>query len=896
VSTGIEDVHDVDDGFAVLDDDAEHGAVAYPVSDPDDSRIARLEGDVDELRARLEEALEALERRGEDIERGMRERKALRIMLQQLEREVHDLERQVASRGRLRAWLGGASRSLRVCGTAVGSRRGLSQLASWIARRQFRNFATMARLSAADVDWDGYLRRYGDIGRARVHPLLHYVEHGGAEGRQLTLRSVSRGTPLAPVAAGSPPRVDNARTANERRRLEETLERRGIRAFRSGYYGQAASCFEALIAANSERPAPWLWLGRARFKLGDSEAAADSLRQALSLRPDWLAARLELADVLIKLQKRADARELLESALEESWDDPATLRRLANRFRFLRDYPSAMLASRRLLELKSSDEEGVYTLAVATWAAGSPQRAVQIVERAAADGPGATRAAVRLFLEFSDPEGAWRVLDSVPGELVNQTLLIRTARLLRRSGRLAHAASAYRKALDRDPENEGLQREHDLTTGEVRVLSGEWRPQVRDLAPSEPTPGLVLHVVGKSVPHVQSGYTVRTRYLTAAQRALGLVPHVVTQLGFPLDAGVLDPASFEIVDDSAHHRLLPAAGVPPRLDLRLDANVEALAALVGRLRPAVLHSASDFINPAMANAVARAARIPSVYEVRGFWEETWRSKQDGDDSHDRDAYRWRQERELECMLAADAVVTLGDGMKQALVERGVPAEKITVIRNGVDAELFAGATRDRALLEELGVGDADITLGYISSLTAYEGVRFLLEATARLLQDGRRVHTLVVGDGDAREELEALAEQLRIADRVHFLGRVPHAAIARYYGSIDIFVIPRTADRVSQLVTPLKPFEAMAAARPLVVSGVPALTEIVQDGVTGRVFRPEDPADLARVVEQLLNDPIERTRLGAAARDWVREEATWDANGLRYLDLYRSLGAHLSST
>jgi glycosyltransferase involved in cell wall biosynthesis len=126
---------------------------------------------------------------------------------------------------------------------------------------------------------------------------------------------------------------------------------------------------------------------------------------------------------------------------------------------------------------------------------------------------------------------------------------------------------------------------------------------------------------------------------------------------------------------------------------------------------------------------------------------------------------------------------------------------------------------------------------------------------------------------------------------VIFTGRVPHEQILDYYRLIDVFVVPRTNDRVSQLVTPLKPYEAMAMEKALVVSSVGALLEIVTDGETGRTFAPEDPLALAEVLEQLLDDPAQRTRLGRAARAWVSEHRTWSANGRRYRELYERLGA-----
>ncbi len=183
-------------------------------------------------------------------------------------------------------------------------------------------------------------------------------------------------------------------------------------------------------------------------------------------------------------------------------------------------------------------------------------------------------------------------------------------------------------------------------------------------------------------------------------------------------------------------------------------------------------------------------------------------------------------------------------------------------------------------------------VGYISSFTAYEGIAYLIEAVALLRRRGRRVRLLLVGDGEERANLEAAAAATGLAagNGVIFTGRVPHAEVERYYRTIDVFVVPRTSDRVSQLVTPLKPYEAMAMAKALVVSDVGALLEIVEEGVTGRSFRAEDAASLANVVETLVADPPTRQRLGAAAREWVVANRTWAQNGLRYVELYQRLG------
>ncbi|HEY0442844.1 MAG TPA: glycosyltransferase family 4 protein, partial [Candidatus Limnocylindrales bacterium] len=257
-----------------------------------------------------------------------------------------------------------------------------------------------------------------------------------------------------------------------------------------------------------------------------------------------------------------------------------------------------------------------------------------------------------------------------------------------------------------------------------------------------------------------------------------------------------------------------------------------------------------------------------------------------------DRYAGAKAAETACMLAAAAVVTLSETMRADIVRRGCKPENVIVVPNAVDIDRFVPRPRDDALAASLGIADGETVLGYISSFTGYEGIRFLIEAGAILRDRGRRVRVLLVGDGEERGALEAEARRLGVADgTVIFTGRVPHERIASYYSVIDVFVVPRTADRVSQLVTPLKPYEAMALERPLVVSGVAALREIVVDGETGLTFRPEDAADLAAVVEPLLEDRGRREALGRAGREWVAANRTWRQNGERYRALYERLGA-----
>jgi glycosyltransferase involved in cell wall biosynthesis len=344
------------------------------------------------------------------------------------------------------------------------------------------------------------------------------------------------------------------------------------------------------------------------------------------------------------------------------------------------------------------------------------------------------------------------------------------------------------------------------------------------------------------------------------------------------------------VDGVEYHRLLPWT-MPGRMDAIAETGLAHAARLVTALRPSVLHAASNFQNALIAIALRDGFGLPYVYEVRGFWEDTWLSRHAataGLEGSDR--YVRNRALETHCMTSADLVVTLGEAMRDEIIARGVPAEKVIIVPNGVSTEFLrplppAGPTRAR-----LGLAEADFAVGVVSSLVAHEGLGTLLEAV-KLLQDGGvPARALIVGDGPERNALQRRAEELGLSDAI-FTGRVPLSQVRNYHAALDVFVVPRTPDRVCQLVTPLKPVEAMASGLPVVVSGVSALGEIIKDEVTGMQFPPGDAAALAERLRRLHADPDLRRSLGENARAWVAHDRTWEHNAARYRDAYARLGA-----
>jgi glycosyltransferase involved in cell wall biosynthesis len=463
------------------------------------------------------------------------------------------------------------------------------------------------------------------------------------------------------------------------------------------------------------------------------------------------------------------------------------------------------------------------------------------------------------------------------------------ARLAYREGRLADAVSA----LDGAPGwraarlRRTFQAEVDMLEPGALSLRSNRNPAITAGTAEK---GRVLHIVTDALPSTSAGYTVRTQEIALAQRAAGLDPHVATRIGFPVTAGSVDGRATVTVDGVPYHRLLPWV-MPGRMDDLYETHLRYAARLTAKLKPAVLHAASNYANAVIALALRDATRLPVVYEVRGFWEDTWLSRHAGTrDLKLSDRYLRTRALETHCMESADLVVTLGEAMRDEIIERGVDPGKVIIVPNGVSEEFLRPLPDDQGKLKEsLGIKPGEHVVGLVSSLVAHEGIGTLLEAVKILNDRGVRTRALIVGDGPERPALQRQAAALGI-DAI-FPGRVPMSQVRAYHAVLDVFVVPRTPDRVCQLVTPLKPVEAMASGLPVVVSGVRALSEIVNDKVTGLLSPPLDPAALADALSELLGSADLRAKLGANAREWVARDRTWAHNAARYREAYERLGA-----
>jgi glycosyltransferase involved in cell wall biosynthesis len=426
-------------------------------------------------------------------------------------------------------------------------------------------------------------------------------------------------------------------------------------------------------------------------------------------------------------------------------------------------------------------------------------------------------------------------------------------------------------------------------SGHITETDPRWQPRlpgpIESLEPLESR--RILQILKDSRPYRQSGYTMRSTYNLRTIRDAGWDPVVMTPLGFPRWRTGRPGPAVEDVDGIRHHRLDPGPAYPSDgpVDVYLDDFAWRAAEVIRSERPAIIHAASGFRGYELALvglALGRHFGLPVVYEVRGLFD----APSQGTES---ERHRRRAATDIRAMLAADAIVTLAETMRGDLIERGVPPDKVFVVPNGVDPDIFVPQAPDPSIRTRYGLRDRFV-IGYISNLDhPREDHESLIAATARLAAEGRDIACLIVGDGLRRQHLERFARASGARDRVVFTGQIPHEDVRAMYATIDAFVVPRTDERAARLVTPLKPYEAMSMRRPLIVADLPALTEIAPDGVRSLTYPTEDPAGLAAAVARLMDDPGLAQRIATAGREWVTTERTWAANEPRWDAVYRSV-------
>jgi PEP-CTERM/exosortase A-associated glycosyltransferase len=393
----------------------------------------------------------------------------------------------------------------------------------------------------------------------------------------------------------------------------------------------------------------------------------------------------------------------------------------------------------------------------------------------------------------------------------------------------------------------------------------------------------ILHILDHSLP-LQSGYVFRTLGIVNQQRAMGWEPVLLTS-GKHYAPG---PTRERIGDWEFLRTPMPtgiAAKLPWVRELKIVSDLaRRLDDVIEEARPAILHAHSPALNALSAIRAGRRHRVPVVYEIRSLWEDAAGSGSTQGKVNLR--YRATKLLETHALRHADAVTTICQGLREDMTARGIPAEKITIIPNAVDRRTFAGpGAPDRALAGRLGLIGKTV-LAFFGSFYFYEGLHLLLRALPLLRRQQADLAVLLVGGGPEENNLRGMAQNLGAAENVVFAGRVVHEEMQRYYDLADLFVFPRLSMRLTELVTPLKPLEAMAQERIVVASSVGGHCEMIRDRETGYLFPPNEPQCLAEGVLAALADRPSWPRIRAQAVEFIDTERSWTHSVARYAEVY----------
>ena len=399
----------------------------------------------------------------------------------------------------------------------------------------------------------------------------------------------------------------------------------------------------------------------------------------------------------------------------------------------------------------------------------------------------------------------------------------------------------------------------------------------------------ILHVLDHSLP-LHSGYSFRTRAILSAQARAGLEVRGVTSVRH--QASLPDGAAMQAVethDGLTFHRTMETVTGPPGLREWRDiaALARATEATAALFRPDILHAHSPALNGLAAIRAGRRLGLPVLYEIRAFWEDA--AVGNGTGSETSAKYWLTRQMENRAVAQADAVAVICEGLRDDLIARGFPADKIMVSPNGVDMEMFGTPVpADPARAAALGLGGKTV-LGFIGSFYPYEGLDDLIAAMPLMLARDPDIRLLLVGGGPAETALRAQAEASPAAHAIRFVGRVPHHVVEHYYSLTDILVYPRKAMRLTETVTPLKPLEAMAQGRLVAASDVGGHRELIADGVTGTLFAPDNPPAMAEALAALIADRAHWDERRVTARRFVAEERNWARNVQRYQPVYQRM-------
>ena len=425
-------------------------------------------------------------------------------------------------------------------------------------------------------------------------------------------------------------------------------------------------------------------------------------------------------------------------------------------------------------------------------------------------------------------------------------------------------------------------RVQELRTLTAAHSSSLFPPPKSNFAPNDK--GEIVMVLHSGLPMQVNGYGVRSDSLLRGLLGMGLRMSAALR---GEDTEAISAPYRAIGDICPEDRTLMAY---------IDAYAAALETTYERRPVRLVHGVSNFVTGIAAGKFARSRGVPFVYEVRGLWEITRQSVQPNFSGSL--GFGVQKALETQCAKEANRVITISGPLKAELVARGVPADRIDIVGNATALPQEGGALLRTELRTSLGVEDDEVLIGFVGSITSYEGLDILLKALRRTIGRGCKAKLVVVGEGEAMHRLREDVRALRLEQYVTLSGALAPRKAARMHTALDLTAYVRPDSPVSRLVPPLKPLQSLAYGIPTIVADTPAMTELVGMGVSsGAVLcEPDSVAALAKTLEGLCRSPARRRELGRLAKIWVRDRATWRHACSKVADIYEEVsGAYIST-
>ncbi|WP_240372419.1 glycosyltransferase [Brevibacterium zhoupengii] len=405
----------------------------------------------------------------------------------------------------------------------------------------------------------------------------------------------------------------------------------------------------------------------------------------------------------------------------------------------------------------------------------------------------------------------------------------------------------------------------------------------------EPTPGKVLTILHASLPDQSGGYAVRAHSVLRTIRDSGFDVVAVTRPGFPEASNNQAAGAWE----SSEHDGIRYLRLGTRLTrgageyAYMRESVDHYCEMIWQELPAIIHLRSTYVSALPGLISARRFGLPVLYEVSGMWELVYEAS----NTARMESRRARTIRLEDAVLShADGIVTLTEAMRDIIESRVSTRRPVKIVPNAVDAEAFSHREKDTSVLSKFGWDPGILTIGYIGTFVHYEGIDLLIRALARLQDRGVRFQALLVGDGAEAPRLRALAAELGLKEtQLRFTGRVPHSEVADLYSVIDVCAYPRRLTPATRAVSPLKPFEAMASNKAVIVSDVPALAEIAAHGQRGIIVPNGDIDALAEAIDSVIREPLRTEKMVSTAATWTRNERNWDTVGRVMTEMLNSI-------